>query len=63
VIWPRRRVSQEDIIAKAGSRGVGISGIARYYLQPPSQTGLMLGYCRMKEEEIREGIRRLGEVL
>ncbi len=63
VIWPRRRVSQEDIIAKAGSRGVGISGIARYYLQPPSRTGLMLGYCRMKEEEIREGIRRLGEVL
>jgi DNA-binding transcriptional MocR family regulator len=33
------------------------------FLMPPSQIGLMLGYCRMKEEEIREGVRRLAEIL
>jgi DNA-binding transcriptional MocR family regulator len=27
------------------------------------RNGLMLGYSRMNEEKIREGIRRLSEVL
>lgn len=63
VLWPKQRVSEQSIIARAASRGVGVYGVARYFLTPPSRTGLMLGFSRMKEEEIREGIRRLGEVL
>jgi GntR family transcriptional regulator/MocR family aminotransferase len=63
VLWPKRRISEEGIIAQAASRGVGIYGIARYFLTRPSRTGFMLGYSRMKEEAIREGIRRLGEIL
>jgi GntR family transcriptional regulator/MocR family aminotransferase len=62
VLWPRQRVSEESIVAKAASRGVGIYGISRYFLNP-SRTGLMLGYSRMRENEIREGIRRLSEIL
>jgi GntR family transcriptional regulator/MocR family aminotransferase len=62
VLWPRKRVSENTIIAQAASRGVGIYGISGFFLTRPSRTGLMLGYSRMKEEEIREGIRRLGEV-
>jgi GntR family transcriptional regulator/MocR family aminotransferase len=63
VLWPRQGVSEESIVAKAASRGVGIYGISRYYLKRPWRTGLMLGYSRMRESEIREGIRRLNEIL
>jgi GntR family transcriptional regulator / MocR family aminotransferase len=62
ILWPRKRVSEDAVIAQAASRGVGISGISRYFLKQPSPPGIMLGYCRMKEEGIREGIRRLGEI-
>jgi len=63
VLWPTQRVSEETVVAKAASRGVGIYGISRYFLKRPSRTGLMLGYSRMRESEIREGIRRLSEIL
>jgi DNA-binding transcriptional MocR family regulator len=42
---------------------VGVYGISHCFLKRSSRTGLMLGYARMKEEEIREGIRLLSEVL
>ena len=63
VLWPSRAISENTAIEKAASRGVGIYGISRYFLARLSRTGLMLGYSRMNEEEIREGIRLLGETL
>ena len=63
VLWPSKRVSEDDLIARAASRSVGIYGISRYFLRRPVHTGIMLGYSRMREGEIWEGIRRLGEVL
>jgi GntR family transcriptional regulator / MocR family aminotransferase len=63
ILWPKQRVSEQEVIEKASARGVGISGISRYFLHASPRTGLMLGYCRMTETEIREGIRRLGEIL
>lgn len=63
VLWPRSRDPEGILIVRAASHGVGIYGISRYFLQPPSRAGLLLGYSRMKEEEIREGIRRLGKVI
>jgi DNA-binding transcriptional MocR family regulator len=32
-------------------------------LTPPPLKGLLLGYSRMKEADIREGVRRLSEAL
>ena len=63
VLWPNKRISEDAAVFQAAARGVGISGISRYFLTPPTCPGLMLGYCRMKENEIREGIRRLAEIL
>jgi GntR family transcriptional regulator/MocR family aminotransferase len=63
VLWPRKRVSEEAIVAAAAKRGVGIYGIAHCFLQRPSRPGFLLGYARLTEREIREGIRLLGEVL
>jgi GntR family transcriptional regulator / MocR family aminotransferase len=63
VLWPTERLSEETIIERAASRGVGVYGIAPYFLKQPSRAGLMIGYSRMKDAAIREGIRRLSEVL
>jgi GntR family transcriptional regulator/MocR family aminotransferase len=61
VLWPSKRVSEGTVIARARSRGVGVYGISHWYLAKPPRTGLILGYSRMNEKEIREGIRLLGE--
>jgi GntR family transcriptional regulator/MocR family aminotransferase len=63
VLWPKKSVSEEALVAHAASRGVGISGISHCFITRPSQPGIILGYSRMNEREIREGIRRLSETL
>ena len=64
VLWPRRkRAAEEAVIRSAAARGVGIYGIAAYFLKKPSRAGFLLGYARMSERQIHEGIRRLGEAL
>jgi GntR family transcriptional regulator/MocR family aminotransferase len=62
VLWPKRRISEESIISKAAAHGVRVYGISAYCLAKPRRTGIMLGYSRMGEAQIREGVRRLGEV-
>src|SRR5207244_1140256 len=62
VLWPRRRISEKTIVAQAAAHNVGIYGISPYFLSRPDHAGLMLGYSRMKEQEIREGIRRLADI-
>jgi GntR family transcriptional regulator/MocR family aminotransferase len=63
VLWPRHCVAEEAGMADAATRGVGIYAISPYLRKQPSQTGFMVGYSRMRETEIREGVRRVGEVL
>jgi GntR family transcriptional regulator/MocR family aminotransferase len=63
VLWPRKRMTEEAIVTGAESRGVGVYGISAYFLKRPARAGILLGYSRMKETAIREGIRRLGEIL
>jgi GntR family transcriptional regulator/MocR family aminotransferase len=62
VLWPvDERVAEDAVIRSAAGRGVGVYGIAGYFLGRASRSGLMLGYSRMNEQQIREGIRLLGE--
>jgi GntR family transcriptional regulator/MocR family aminotransferase len=63
VLWPRYRVREEDVITGAASRGVGVYGVSPYFLKKARRPGIMLGYSRLKETEIREGIRRLSEAM
>jgi GntR family transcriptional regulator/MocR family aminotransferase len=51
------------VIQSAAARGVGVYGIAGYFLARASRAGLMLGYSRMNEQQIREGIRLLAQLL
>jgi GntR family transcriptional regulator/MocR family aminotransferase len=62
VLWPTRSVSEETLVANAAPRGVGISGISHCFLSRPSRPGIIIGFSRLNEKEIREGIRRLGEI-
>jgi GntR family transcriptional regulator/MocR family aminotransferase len=62
-LWPKRRLDEALLLARAAERGVRIYGMSRYFLTRPSQPGFLLGYSRMKEAEIRQGIRRLSDVL
>jgi len=62
-IWPRSRHSEESLVTQAAERGVAIAGISQYYLKPPARPGLLLGYARLSESQIREGIARLAGVL
>jgi len=63
VLWPRKRVSEEAVIGAAAARGVGVYGIRGYFLERPPRPGILLGYPRLRDAEIREGVRRLAEVL
>ena len=62
-LWPAARVSETDVIAAAAKLGVAVYGISRYFLSAPPRKGFMLGYSRMTENDIREGVRRLSAVL
>jgi GntR family transcriptional regulator / MocR family aminotransferase len=63
VLWLDRSADESQVIAEAAARQVAVYGISPYFLKRSPRPGIMLGYSRMKEAEIREGIRRLSEVL
>lgn len=63
VLWPKSPESEETLIRQAAEQSVAVRGISHSFLKPTTKTGLILGYSRMNEVEIREGIRRLGKVL
>ncbi|HKF49174.1 MAG TPA: PLP-dependent aminotransferase family protein [Terracidiphilus sp.] len=63
LLRPRKRVMERTIAESAARLGVGIYGISHCYLKLPSPPGFLLGYARLNEREIREGIRLLGEIL
>jgi GntR family transcriptional regulator/MocR family aminotransferase len=63
VLWPRRRIGEQTLISRAAARGVGVYGISAYYLRPVKRTGILLGYSRLSEAAIQEGISRLGKLL
>jgi GntR family transcriptional regulator / MocR family aminotransferase len=62
VLWPKRRIAEEVVLSAVASKGVGVYGISGYFMKS-GRTGIMLGYSRIRENQIREGIRRLSEVL
>jgi GntR family transcriptional regulator/MocR family aminotransferase len=62
VLWPRKRVSEEAVVRAAAEQGVGIYGMRGYSTRRSPRPGFLLGYSRMREREIREGVRRLSTV-
>ena len=52
-----------ELVERAAREGVGIYPITPYYLNPPTRSGLLLGYGAVDEPAITEGIERLARVL
>ncbi|WP_089943357.1 MocR-like pyridoxine biosynthesis transcription factor PdxR [Candidatus Entotheonella palauensis] len=53
----------DELIVAAARADVGLYPVTPYYMTPPSQAGLLLGYAAMTETDIRDGIERLAIVL
>lgn len=65
-LWPRRKKFDEAAaVAAAAARNVGIYGIRDYYHGRTNSKGggILLGFSRMNERDIREGIRRLADIV
>jgi GntR family transcriptional regulator/MocR family aminotransferase len=65
VVWlPELPASRVDGLRREAARvGVGVYGVAPYYLQPPDRAGLLLGYASLHEREMDDAIRLLRQVL
>jgi GntR family transcriptional regulator/MocR family aminotransferase len=63
VLWPRKKVVEQEVVEAAALRGVGIYGMAHCWLGRPARPALILGYACLSEQEIREGIRLLASIL
>jgi GntR family transcriptional regulator/MocR family aminotransferase len=53
----------ETLIVRAARAEVGLYSITPYYLTPPQQAGLLLGYTAMTPAAIRAGIQRIATLL
>ena len=64
VLWPKGSTSEGALVEAAAALGVGVYGISSYFLEGHSQrSGLLVGFARLHEREIREGIKRLATLL
>lgn len=63
VLWPRTPHSEDILVQKAAAAGVRIYGISQYFLREPTRVGLIFGYARVREPEIKEGIARIANLL
>src|ERR1700689_2256105 len=65
VMWLRDLPASRarELRIRAARAGVGVYPVAPFYLNPPRQTGLLLGYASMPEKQLAEGIRRLASVI
>ena len=56
-------VEETAVIHRAMQAGVGVYAGARYHLQQPAPPSILLGFSGLSEDDIVEGVRRLGAIL
>lgn len=54
---------QATLVERARAAGVGVYPVTPYYQHPPERVGLLMGYAALDEASIREGMKRLAEVM
>ena len=59
----RTELCDQELIARAAERGVEIVTARPYYLRSKYQGEFIFGYSNLSEARIREGIRKLSQVL
>ncbi len=56
-------VDEPRLVAAAGSRGVGLEGLALHRFRPGGPPGLVLGFAGLPEAAIEKSLRLVGEAL
>jgi GntR family transcriptional regulator/MocR family aminotransferase len=56
-------LSEDDVVARAARAEIGLRGASPAYTIPPPHPTFLVGFGGMAEDDIREGIRRLAQVL
>jgi GntR family transcriptional regulator/MocR family aminotransferase len=57
------REVEASLVAGARERGVGIYPATICYATPPEELELVMGFTRLDEASIREGVQRLAETV
>jgi GntR family transcriptional regulator / MocR family aminotransferase len=63
VLWLDCAVSEQTVIAAAAARGVRVCGVSQYFAERPPRPGILLGYTRLRQAAIREGIKQLAAAI
>ncbi len=63
VLWLPDNISDEFVFHEMQKRGIEALPISRFYVGNPPRSGLVLGYAGATEENITDGVRKLGQLL
>jgi GntR family transcriptional regulator / MocR family aminotransferase len=63
MLWLDRGVCEKAVVAAAAARGVRVGGVSEYFAELDPRPGILLGYARLREAAIREGIKQLGAAM
>jgi len=61
--WLPDHMDDRALVRKAADRGLQLTSISDFAMQPTSAKGLLLGYGGFTIREIRNGVRQLAEVM
>ncbi len=56
-------LTEDQLVRRAAAHGIHLDGASACFFTPPARPHVQLGYASMPEHQIREGIRRLADVL
>jgi GntR family transcriptional regulator/MocR family aminotransferase len=64
VAWLPEGIDEIEIVERAAAVGVGINGVGQYRMTSVARRGgLLFGYGGVREDQIDEGIRLVGEAI
>jgi GntR family transcriptional regulator / MocR family aminotransferase len=63
LLFADQRVDDNAVAASCAQAGLSVRPLSRYYLAPPVQRGLIVGYAYVPSEKVRPAALKLAEVL
>jgi GntR family transcriptional regulator/MocR family aminotransferase len=63
VAWLPDEIDDEALVRKAAKHDLNLWALSRFSINPLKRKGLVLGYGEYSVAQIRDGIRRLGDVM
>ncbi len=63
VAWLPPDLTEEDVVAAAAGRDVGVYGVGPYRFSGPGPAGLIFGYASLSERAITEGVDLLADAV